>query len=399
MDYKKWIIRGVGVMFAVLLIWALFLMPSEKASAADLGGTNAGLADLEERIAELEATTARKGTKKVSLIVYGQVNKALLYYDIEDFSDTRVIENGASETFVGFAAKVQINKDLAAGGVIELGQGRTFLHAHEGFFDDTIDLETDNDVYARQSYVYLSTQAGKLSVGLQSMATDDFSSANVAATDAVKRLTAQPLGGLVVSHWFFGTVIDGELEPFNGKKAEAVRYDSPTLAGFSASAAWETGSDSWDAALKYGGELAGFVVIGSVGYEIDKADDLLEDVAFLGALETKTLSANVGVKHLISGLFVQGSWARLEIEEASSNDSVETDAWHVQAGWEAKFLAFGPTTVWGGLMQWDDLNLKAYEIGLNQNLGGAVDAYVVGRTFELDDLDGQSVLGGMRVRF
>ena len=49
-----------------------------SASAADLGGNCC--ADLEERIAELEATTARKGNRKVSLTVSGwvaeQVNRA-----------------------------------------------------------------------------------------------------------------------------------------------------------------------------------------------------------------------------------------------------------------------------------------------------------------------------------
>ena len=42
------------------------------ASAADLGG--GCCADLEERVAELEATTARKGNRVVSLQVYGHVN-------------------------------------------------------------------------------------------------------------------------------------------------------------------------------------------------------------------------------------------------------------------------------------------------------------------------------------
>ena len=44
------------------------------ASAADLGGDCC--ADLEERIAELEATTARKGNRKVKLEVSGLVNEA-----------------------------------------------------------------------------------------------------------------------------------------------------------------------------------------------------------------------------------------------------------------------------------------------------------------------------------
>src|SRR5256714_15538211 len=49
-------------------------MPSAK--AADLGGDCC--ADLEERVAELEATTARKGNRKMSLTITGQVNRLIM---------------------------------------------------------------------------------------------------------------------------------------------------------------------------------------------------------------------------------------------------------------------------------------------------------------------------------
>jgi hypothetical protein len=53
--------------------------PHAPAKAADLGGDCCS--DLENRVAELEATTVRKGNKKVSVTIYGQVNKAVLWWD------------------------------------------------------------------------------------------------------------------------------------------------------------------------------------------------------------------------------------------------------------------------------------------------------------------------------
>ncbi len=50
-----------------------------SASAADLGGNCC--ADLEERIAELEATTARKGNRKVSLTISGWVGEQVMWWD------------------------------------------------------------------------------------------------------------------------------------------------------------------------------------------------------------------------------------------------------------------------------------------------------------------------------
>ena len=55
------------------------LLSMGAAFAADLGGNCC--ADLEERIAELEATTARKGTRKTSLEIWGSINKMVVAWD------------------------------------------------------------------------------------------------------------------------------------------------------------------------------------------------------------------------------------------------------------------------------------------------------------------------------
>ena len=66
---------------AIMAVAGLFVggvaMPSAK--AADLGGDCC--ADLEERVAELEATTARKGNRKMGLTITGQVHRVVLWYD------------------------------------------------------------------------------------------------------------------------------------------------------------------------------------------------------------------------------------------------------------------------------------------------------------------------------
>ena len=51
------------------IVAAAGAMSSTAAMAADLGGNCC--ADLEERVAELEATTARKGNRRVSLTISG----------------------------------------------------------------------------------------------------------------------------------------------------------------------------------------------------------------------------------------------------------------------------------------------------------------------------------------
>src|SRR3990170_4424801 len=69
-----------------------------SASAADLGGNCC--ADLEERIAELEATTARKGNRKVSLTISGWVGEQVMYWD-NDNPNPLFNESNTSVTGLG----------------------------------------------------------------------------------------------------------------------------------------------------------------------------------------------------------------------------------------------------------------------------------------------------------
>src|SRR5205823_7593424 len=64
--------------FAIAAALGLFVGVG-SVQAADLGGNCC--ADLEERVAELEATTARKGNRKVSLTITGQIDRVVLWWD------------------------------------------------------------------------------------------------------------------------------------------------------------------------------------------------------------------------------------------------------------------------------------------------------------------------------
>src|SRR5690606_37197311 len=80
---------------------------------------------LEERVAELEATAARKDNRKVSLTVYGQVNVGVLYTDIDDLgiSETKIGNNPNSVTRFGFKGEAKAGADWSAGFVLEIGLG------------------------------------------------------------------------------------------------------------------------------------------------------------------------------------------------------------------------------------------------------------------------------------
>ena len=67
--------RPICLPFAATYI----VLSINSAVVADLEGSRC--ADLEERVAELEAMAARKGTRKTSLEVWGLVNQATLHWN------------------------------------------------------------------------------------------------------------------------------------------------------------------------------------------------------------------------------------------------------------------------------------------------------------------------------
>src|SRR4029434_10058131 len=80
-------------------------MPSAK--AADLGGDCC--ADLEERVAELEATTARKGNRKVSLTITGSVNRSVLWWDDSHMSRAYYgLDNSNFSSRLGFLGSARV---------------------------------------------------------------------------------------------------------------------------------------------------------------------------------------------------------------------------------------------------------------------------------------------------
>src|SRR6185295_7303340 len=87
-------------------------MPSAK--AADLGGDCC--ADLEERVAELEATTARKGNRKMSLTVTGQVHRSIIWFDDGHSSNTYYgLDNINSSDRFSFAGSAKVTPKVKMG--------------------------------------------------------------------------------------------------------------------------------------------------------------------------------------------------------------------------------------------------------------------------------------------
>src|SRR5688572_25136413 len=90
---------------------------STPAKAADLGGDCC--ADLEERVAELEATTVRKGNRKVSVTISGQISQQLMFWDDGIRDDVYISGPTQSNSRWRLTGSAKISPEISAGFIYE----------------------------------------------------------------------------------------------------------------------------------------------------------------------------------------------------------------------------------------------------------------------------------------
>lgn len=397
-------------------IAALF---SSAAVAADFGG--ACCQDLEERIAELEATTARKGNRKVSLTVYGQVNYAILHADLDtgdpdfDFSETTITNNPNAQTRFGFRGDAKISPDWSAGFLIEIGIGKAEPAIGVSLTDPPSfggGGKINSDLVVRHSALYLQhAQLGTMWLGQTSTATDGIAEISVANTAVASTLLSlEPLS----SAW-----LGGVNAPFDGGRTDVVRWVSPTFAGFSVSAAWMgNAEDSWDVALRYAGELGDFRLAAGIGYR--KEQSALAAFAPVGT-DVETITGSASLMHVPSGLFASAGAGKVDGVPTSGTlvsvpiVDLSIPFWfvdpkmvHVQAGIERNFFGWGNTTLFGEWAQFESsilgnhYELDFWGLGVVQSIdNAAMDLYLGYRNYDLDveDVNATTVVGGAIIRF
>jgi hypothetical protein len=345
-------------------IGAALLMSAGNVFAADLGGNCC--ADLEERIAELEATAARKGNRKVSLMVTGWVSSQIWWFDDGIESNTYVVDNNNDlSSHVRFTGSAQISPGWKAGYALALyTQGPSSLNGFEDWSatkKNTIGFGGDWSVAVENSYWFIeSDKLGKVTVGKQSMAMDNltvfadlspigniFASNTVATFDGFANRVV--VGGLDTgTRWgaaafYCGTIGAGIANDCNGTRLNGIRYDTPTFAGFSASAGWGE-DDYWDVAARYSGEGGGFKYTFAAGYAE------ITDNAIVGLPVNDNQRWQVGgsIKHNPSGLWVHATYDETHVDDVGPvPPHPDLKGFFLKAGWTGKLNSLGNTSFWG----------------------------------------------------
>jgi hypothetical protein len=380
------------------------LLSSGSALAADLGG--GCCADLEERIAELEVTTVRKGNRRVSLTLSGHVNRSLLYWNDGEQHDIYSVDNAIANSRFRMTGNAKIGSDVTVGFYTEFSMALG-ARSHQvnqidddGFtgvggilggsaFGDGIGGAGDSVIDFNQANWYVdSKMLGRLTVGRMATATAgvgviDLSNTGIAAN-------AQPflwgggfllrngIGQLAASTWGqmcggpgSGATIVGGVVVFTGAAAaystdcgihaltrrDAIMYTSPTWNGFTVSGSFGE-NDFWDVAGRYAAEWYGFRVAAGLGYRwySDREPDIL--VAGppgdrLSDTQRRHWLSSASALHVASGLFVSGSFLQYEYHGTNAHEIFDLDPnrnrpnttlWWIDAGIEKNWTGWGATT-------------------------------------------------------
>jgi hypothetical protein len=389
-----------------------------SANAADLGGNCC--ADLEERIAELEATTARKVNRKVSLTVSGWVAEQVVVWD--DGVESNAYQTSLGDTLNShfkFTGSAQIAPGYSAGYVIHV---ETPSSENVGVSQATDDGGSALSVL--QSFWFIkSDQLGRISVGKQSSAADNvavlpdgsgtLAFANYIMYDVnafnIRRNgvnTGTNWGSLATCQSFTGADTLGLGADCDGVPNNNVRYDTPTFAGFSASASWGE-DDTWGLAGRYAGEFNGIKVAAAIGYyeNTDDNGNGAKEVAekARGGKESGALQAGLYLQHVPTGLFVYGAYGQDHNDvtgrlNAAGRQQIDGENYYIKAGIRQRWNPLGHTVLFGEYGNNDDKlsnnlwaagatssNLDQWGLGVVQEVdAAAMSLFAIYRAYEGD---------------
>jgi predicted porin len=372
----------------------------KPAKAADLGGDCC--ADLEERVAELEATTARKGNKKVSVQIYGKVNWAELFWNDGAETGTYSVNNYMESTRFGFKGAAKITPDWSAGFRIEAEVREAASQALNQFNDNNAN-DSAGPLKVRWSHIYLNSKTwGEARLGLTATPKYDVTK------DTLEYISTEPgegggLSDTIVADFRMNDSFLLREKGFNNAEGLAganggraltwsniarcyssgdqfncstrrngVSYWTPTWEGFSGSVGYFEDRD-WGGALRYRGSFAPFgggtglskddpwLFAASVGYE-NFRDERLDNAG--GGLagfrrNLDEVAGSVAIKNKPTGLFAMGIFSNSQSDDSNVQGALNGQGapnmwgWNVQGGVQRRvdFLSldkFGETSFWGG---------------------------------------------------
>lgn len=393
-------------------------------------------ASIDERVAELEASTARKGNGEVSLSVSGWINRMALFWDDGAERDVYLVDNVSSRSRLNFDGAVQIARGWSAGYLLSLG------------IDDTasndvnqLSVQGENQIELRHSAWWLrNSQLGTVTVGHTSTATDNIilkdvggimpGAANIATIGGsfiVRRADWYEQGDGALVRSASGTV-DTTLNDFSGGgsvdtlRRNVVRYDAPRWSSqwgnVDASVAWGD-DDFYDVAIEHGINYNDFRFRFGAGYLRDTTEGRIVASHPEYFRDRREYKGSASILHIPTGLFGTAAYVHRTFHglEAFADPGTpgaiygENTAGHVTPpgtnrppldyiysafGLRRQYWSIGDTSVYGEYAQVDDAITGLHEAGMDEVTDSSLEMFGAAICQDIDDA-GMDLYVGFRI--
>ncbi|MGI9380493.1 MAG: hypothetical protein ACR2OW_12650, partial [Methyloligellaceae bacterium] len=328
------------------------------ATAADLGGDCC--ADLEERVAELEATTVRKKARQLSMTISGRVHSAIMHWDdgggdTSEYSDSdtvvapglaasRIVVDGRAKLREGWEAGYRIGWEF-----VEEGRG---IRAGHSSATSGQQRPTSSSIEAYEAYWFIrGARVGAISVGTRGQSYGGASKVDISGrTGLVANADPRLYGGSIRFRTSSGTSTGLTLNPAfqvddgddGAGERSGVRYDSPTMGGFILTADWvnkDFEEDVYGLRLSFARQMGDFKVAAAAGWYQEEYVGHSDD----STSEHSGILGSIGIMHNPSGVFVNFGAGDVDYDAGDNDDA---SFWYITAGLKRKWSDRGPTTIY-----------------------------------------------------
>lgn len=334
-------------------------------------------------------------------LLYGQLDPAYLSFDDGVNRKGTIVDNTNSNSRVGLWYRQPLDGGNEFSFNFESALGlRPSAAVSQNFTPKGIDWRRTN--IRKVDFSLKTANAGRFSAGQGSMATDGVAEVDLSGTSLVTYVSIPDTAGSFrfrdTSGALSGPAIGGVFGDFDGGRRGRVRYDSPTIAGFTLSASYGEeilvkGSNlkTKDIAVRYGADYDGTKVKAALGYAITEPGSGVERKDTIGS---------------VSVLLESG----LNFTLAAGDRNVAGHYGYGKVGYIGDWFNFGRTAVSLDYYNGTDRSVagsksKSYGLGVVQKIKDAnTEVYLGVRNYSLsepgvDYHDAQSVLFGTRWKF
>ena len=342
----------------------------------------------------------RSRNDKVSLKIYGQVNRAALYANDGDEDNWFFVDNDNSSTRIGLLGSTNAIGDFSLGTKFEVEFQSN--PSNEVSQEDKNGVG-DNNFKRRHFDIFVTSKRyGKMSLGYGDTASNGTAEVDLSGTDVVGYSSISDMAG---GQFFFdndtddlsGTTIGDVYSNFDGlSRDDRLRYDTPDFYGFVASGSVISG-DAADVALRYSAKFGDFKLAAAAAYS---------DPASNSDSVDNTIDGSISVLHG-SGFNLTFAGGTRDYKVSGRNDGA---FYYGKLGYQRKFFSIGTTAMSVDYARNEDVEQDSDEadtVGFQfvQNIDRWATEYYFGYRYHSLDRDNtdfddiNAVMTGLRVKF